>query len=557
MNRKFFDIVVATCKNNGKYGIGLNNNLPWKSKKDLNFFKEITTNNFFANKYNFDNTNNMNILIMGRKTYDSIPENFKPFSKRINCVISRSMFENQDIDYIWKNRQLGYFSSLDNCLNYINDSKYEEQLEGNCYLIGGAELYKLGIQHPNLRYIFNNEIKETFECDTFMDFIPMEYNKIYESPIVNDDNLSFNTNVYQKNNNKIHEYDSKIYNQLSNRMTNFFTSNNNKFINKTDTITRTNVLNAASNIRHYSSNSDKKYDNLNEIHPEYQYINLLSDILANGTYRVDRTNVGTISVFGRQLRFNNINENFPLLTTKKVYWKGVAEELLWFLRADTNANNLKNKKVHIWDGNTSREYLDSVGLDHYEEGECGPFYGFQWRHFGADYNTMHDDYSGKGIDQVNKVIDTIKTNPYSRRLIVSAWNPTALDQMCLNPCHVMYQFYCNPDKKELSVHMYQRSADVFLGLPFNIASTATFLSLISYLTDYTPKDVIVSLGDTHIYSNHVEQCKIQMEREPYEWCKLYINDNGLKIENIEHINYSNLNLIGYKSHPTIKAEMAV
>ena len=554
MNRKFFDIVVATCKNNGKYGIGLKNNLPWKSKKDLNFFKEITTNNFFANNHM---NNHINILIMGRKTYDSIPENFKPFSKRINCVISRSMFENNGNDYIWKNRQLGYFSSLDNCLNYINDNKYEEQLEGNCYLIGGAELYKLGIQHPNLRYIFNNEIKETFGCDTFMDFNPVEYNKIYESPIVNDDNLSFNTNVYQKNNDKIHKYDSKIYNQLSNRMTNFFTSNNNKFINKTDTITRTNVLNAASNIRHYSSDSDKKYDNLNEIHPEYQYINLLSDILANGTYRVDRTNVGTFSVFGRQLRFNNINENFPLLTTKKVYWKGVAEELLWFLRADTNANNLKNKKVHIWDGNTSREYLDSVGLDHYEEGECGPFYGFQWRHFGADYNTMHDDYSGKGIDQVNKVIDTIKTNPYSRRLIVSAWNPTALDQMCLNPCHVMYQFYCNPDKKELSVHMYQRSADVFLGLPFNIASTATFLSLISYLTDYTPKDVIVSLGDTHIYSNHVEQCKIQMERVPYEWCKLYINDNGLKIENIEHINYSNLNLIGYKSHPTIKAEMAV
>ena len=340
-----------------------------------------------------------------------------------------------------------------NIKSKVNDNKYEEQLEGNCYLIGGAELYKLGIQHPNLRYIFNNEIKETFECDTFMDFNPMEYNKIYESPIVNDDNLSFNTNVYQKNNNKIYEYDSRNCNQLSNRMTNFFTSNNNKFINKTDTITRTNVLNAASNIRHYSSNSDKKYDNLNETHPEYQYINLLSDILANGTYRVDRTNVGTFSVFGRQLRFNNINENFPLLTTKKVYWKGVAEELLWFLRADTNANNLKNKKVHIWDGNTSREYLDSVGLDHYEEGECGPFYGFQWRHFGADYNTMHDDYSGKGIDQVNKVIDTIKTNPYSRRLIVSAWNPTALDQMCLNPCHVMYQFYCNPDKKELSVHI--------------------------------------------------------------------------------------------------------
>ena len=555
MNRKFFDIVVATCKNNSKYGIGLKNDLPWKSKKDLNFFKEITTNNFFTNKYEYDNTNKMNILIMGRKTYDSIPENFKPFSKRINCVISRSMFENKNIDYIWKNRQLAYFSSLDNCLDYINKNKCEEQLEGNCYLIGGAELYKIGFQHPDLRYIFNNEIKEHFECDTFVDFDPIKYNKIYESPIVNDTNLSFSTNVYQK----LNGVENKDF-KLSNRMNNFFTSDNNKFTNQYDSITRTNVLNAVTNMRYYSTNNNNYLyttNSISNLHPEYQYLNLLSDILTNGIVRTDRTNVGTISVFGRQLRFNNINKKFPLLTTKKVYWKGVAEELLWFLRADTNANNLKDKKVHIWDGNTSREYLDSVGLNHYEEGECGPFYGFQWRHFGADYKTMHDDYTGKGIDQVKRVIDTIKTNPYSRRLIVSAWNPTVLDKMCLNPCHVMYQFYCNPDKKEISVHMYQRSADVFLGLPFNIASTATFLSLIGYLTDYTPKDVIVSIGDTHIYSNHVEQCKTQIERTPYEWCKLFIDDNGLKIENIEDFNYTNLKLLDYKSHPTIKAEMAV
>ena len=580
MNRKFFDIVVATCKHNGKYGIGIKNDLPWNSKKDMSFFKEITTNNFFANSYNDNIDNKMNILIMGRKTYDSIPENFKPFSKRINCVISRSLFENNkfsknsNIKYYWENRQLGFFSSLDTCLDYINENKYEEQLDGNCYLIGGAELYKQGFKHSDLRFVFNNEIKEEFECDTYIDFNPSEYNKLYESPIINDVNLSFSTNIYQN----IKSVENKDL-QLSSRMNTFFNSNGSNFSNPNINVNNSSVssinssvicINSSVSKRNYSSSSQccnsgcincnvstNVSTNINT-HPEYEYLDLLNDILKNGTKRTDRTNVGTLSVFGRQLRFNNISKNFPMLTTKKVYWKGVAEELLWFLRADTNANNLKDKNVHIWDGNTSREYLDSVGLYHYEIGECGPFYGFQWRHFGADYKTMYDDYNEQGIDQVKYVIDTIKKNPYSRRLIVSAWNPTVLDKMCLNPCHVMYQFYCDPEKKELSVHMYQRSADVFLGLPFNIASTATFLSLVSNLTGYTPKDVIVSIGDAHIYSNHVEQCYTQLGRLPYEWCTLSIEpENDRVIENIEDFKYSELKLINYKSHPTIKATMAV
>jgi thymidylate synthase len=171
---------------------------------------------------------------------------------------------------------------------------------------------------------------------------------------------------------------------------------------------------------------------------------------------------------------------------------------------------------------------------------------------------MNTDYTGKGKDQVAWCINEIKNNPTSRRLIVSAWNPSVLNEMCLNPCHVMYQFYCNPEKKELSVHMYQRSADVFLGLPFNIASTALFLHLMCYMTDYKPKDVVVSLGDAHIYSNHIDQCHTQLEREPYDWCKLNIvpNDNR-KVENIEDFQYNELKLINYKSHGTIKAVMAV
>jgi dihydrofolate reductase/thymidylate synthase len=527
MRNKLFDIIVATSKLS-KYGIGLNNSLPWNSRKEMNLFKELSINSFFKK----DNSND-NIVIMGRNTFESIPEKFRPLKSRINMIISNSYFNDKynNQNCIWINRNCAYFKSIDDCFKYINDYGEEENLKGDIFVIGGSKIYNQLFNHENLRYVFMSDLKNNktednkFNVDSYLDFNEDNFTKKYESSFEDDNDVSFNFNIYQKNG-----LDIKNNNEINPNIVNMFQS--------------------------IKSLEPYTFNNIN--HPENEYLSLLKDILKNGTKRNDRTGTGIISVFGRQLRFNDVDKHFPLLTTKRVFWKGVSLELLWFLSGNTNANKLKEQGVHIWDGNTSREFLDNYGLNHYETGDCGPFYGFQWRHFGAKYENMNTDYTNQGYDQVKWCINEIKNNPTSRRLIVSAWNAGVLKEMCLNPCHVMYQFYCDPENKQMSVHMYQRSADVFLGLPFNIASTATFLHLMCYMTGYKPKDVIVSLGDAHIYNNHIEQCHIQLERMPFDWCQLSIEpENGRVIENIEDFKYNELKLINYKSHKTIKAEMAV
>jgi dihydrofolate reductase/thymidylate synthase len=234
---------------------------------------------------------------------------------------------------------------------------------------------------------------------------------------------------------------------------------------------------------------------------EIIYLNALKDILENGNYRKTR-NSETYSKFSIKLDFD-IRTNFPLLTTKKIYWNGVLEELLWFIKGDTNSKNLEKKKVNIWNNNTSRTYLDSIGLDNYEEGECGPIYGFQWRHFGAEYKGCNSNYNGLGIDQLQNCIDLIKNDPTSRRIFMSAWNPSQLDQMCLPPCHVSYQFYVSDDNL-LSCILYQRSGDMFLGVPFNIASVSLLVYMIASLTKKKPGYISLVIGDAHIYKNHNE-----------------------------------------------------
>lgn len=215
-------------------------------------------------------------------------------------------------------------------------------------------------------------------------------------------------------------------------------------------------------------------------HEEHQYLDAIRDIIMTGVPRDDRTGVGTISKFGLTMRFSLRDGVLPLLTTKRVFWRGVAEELLWFISGDTSNATLQAKGVHIWDGNASREFLDSRGLHHREVGDLGPVYGFQWRHFGATYSDMHADYSGKGVDQLKAVIDTIKKNPADRRIILSAWNPAALPDMALPPCHMFAQFFV--EGGELSCQMYQRSGDMGLGIPFNIASYALLTRLIAQVT---------------------------------------------------------------------------
>jgi len=285
---------------------------------------------------------------------------------------------------------------------------------------------------------------------------------------------------------------------------------------------------------------------------ELQYINLIKHILKNGISKDDRTGIGTLSIFSYNMTFN-LRESFPLLTTKKVYWKGVVEELLWFISGSTDSNVLKEKGVRIWEGNSSREFLDSQGLSHYDQGDIGAGYGFQWRHFGAKYTNMYDSYEGQGVDQLKDVIYKIKNTPDDRRIIMSAWNPTDLDKMALPPCHIFVQFWVDSNKKELHSQMYQRSCDVGLGVPFNIASYALLTCIIAKLCDLTPGDFHYCMGDTHIYKNHIDAIKLQITRDPYDFPKINIKD----ITDIDNIKFDDIELIDYKYYENIKMNMAV
>lgn len=285
---------------------------------------------------------------------------------------------------------------------------------------------------------------------------------------------------------------------------------------------------------------------------EMQYLELTHRIIANGNKRLDRTGVGTLSIFGAQMRFNLRNNTLPLLTTKKVFFRGVAEELLWFIRGSTNAKDLQQKNIHIWDGNSTREFLDSAGFTDREEGDLGPVYGFQWRHFGAKYKTCHDNYTGEGIDQLTEVINRIKTNPTDRRIIMSAWNPVDIPQMALPPCHCLAQFFVADG--ELSCQLYQRSADMGLGVPFNIASYALLTHMIAHVTGLKAGDFVHTTGDTHVYLNHVEPLQEQLLRRPKPFPTLHFKRT---VQSIDEFQFEDFDVRGYEPYPSIKMQMAV
>ncbi|XP_053661456.1 thymidylate synthase [Anopheles marshallii] len=285
---------------------------------------------------------------------------------------------------------------------------------------------------------------------------------------------------------------------------------------------------------------------------EQAYLQLIQNIIDKGSKRLDRTGVGTLSIFGSQMRFSLRDGVIPLLTTKKVFFRGIAEELLWFIKGSTNAKELQDKGIRIWDGNSTREYLDSCGFTDREEGDLGPVYGFQWRHFGAKYKTCHDDYAGQGIDQLAEVIHKIKNNPYDRRIIMSAWNPSDIPNMALPPCHCLAQFFVSDG--ELSCQMYQRSADVGLGVPFNIASYSLLTHMIAHVTGLKAGEFIHTTGDTHIYLNHVDALREQIRRIPSKFPSLVINR---KVESIDDFNFSDFEIVNYNPQPAITMKMAV
>jgi thymidylate synthase len=262
-----------------------------------------------------------------------------------------------------------------------------------------------------------------------------------------------------------------------------------------------------------------------------QYLDLMRHVRDNGLRRTDRTGTGTISLFGYQMRFD-LSEGFPVVTTKKLHLRSIIHELLWFLKGDTNIRYLKENGVSIWD-----EWAD-------ENGDLGPVYGSQWRSWPAP--------NGQKIDQISNVIEQIRTNPDSRRLIVSAWNPAEVDNMALPPCHSLFQFYVSDGK--LSCQLYQRSADILLGVPFNIASYALLTLMIAQVCDLEPGDFIHTFGDAHLYLNHLEQVDLQLSREPYPLPTMTLNT---EIRSVFDFTYDDITLNNYRSHPAIKAPIAV
>ena len=454
-----FNIIVAVDK---KGGISKQGDMPWKgtdnAKTDLTFFKNSTLHS---------------ILIMGRKTWESIGSKSLP---ERTCIVVTSK----------KDIHTHTSTSFENALKLA----YQIDKKKMVWVCGGVQIYKDAIEHPLLSDICMTQFEEDYKCDLFFPYY-IESMKLYYP------NLHISG-----------------------------------------------IIPATSTLQIYKYSRNNLY--------ETQYNVLVQSILQKHDERIDRTKIGTLSTFGSKLNFNLENGTIPLLTCKKVFWRGIVEELLWFISGSTDANVLKQKNIHIWDGNSSRAFLDEKGFTDREEGDLGPVYGFQWRHFGATYKDHTTDYTNQGIDQLQKCIDLIRNEPTSRRIVLNAWNVSDLDEMVLPPCHMMCQFYV--EKDTLRCQMYQRSADIGLGVPFNIASYSLLTHMMAHVCGLKAKELIYITGDTHIYKNHVKPLKEQIQRKPRPFPIVRLNND---IKDMDDFKIEDIQLHGYHPHPNIKMNMAI
>ncbi|GMH02777.1 hypothetical protein Nepgr_004616 [Nepenthes gracilis] len=502
-----YQVVVAATR---EMGIGKDGKLPWRLPSDLKFFKDITTTTSDPGK--------KNAVIMGRKTWESIPLKYRPLPGRLNVILTsaRSSEIGNEDDVIT-------CGSLVSALELLAALPYCVSIE-KVYVIGGGQILREALNAPSCEAIHITEIETRVECDTFIPAIDTSlFQPWYSALPMVENNIRFAFITYVR----------------VRRTTAYHGGQNNGSVFE--------CKSSKFQIQDFSFLSQM----ILERHEEYMYLQLVRDILSTGYVKDDRTGTGTLSKFGCQMRFN-LRKSFPLLTTKRVFWRGVVEELLWFISGSTNAKVLQEKGIHIWDGNASRSYLDSIGLAGREEGDLGPVYGFQWRHFGARYTDMHADYNGRGIDQLSDVIHQIKSNPDDRRIILSSWNPSDLKSMALPPCHTFSQFYVA--NGELSCQMYQRSADMGLGVPFNIASYALLTCMIAHVCDLVPGEFIHVIGDAHVYRTHVLPLQKQLQKLPKPFPILKINPEK---KNIDSFVAADFKLIGYDPHQKIEMEMAV
>ncbi len=501
MQKPVVELIAAVSRN---AVIGLDGTLPWNIPEDLRRFRELTTGH---------------CVIMGYNTWQSLPDGVRPLPGRINIVLSREAAMETYADNVhWvidSGKREDAIRRIPTGLKHIIQQLHAENPTRKFFVIGGGEIYR------------------TFLHWTASTLRPTRLHITYVDKVIADPHGSasyFNiSSDYQ-----INSYSVKHKSAAEDCVFQYIT------------------YTLCDNILENLNRSDMKST-------DRTYTDLVEDILASGHQRTDRTGTGTTSVFGRQLRFD-LSGSIPLLTTKYVPWKAVIKELLWFLRGDTDASKLAADGVRIWDGNTSRAFLDGRGLGHLPEGDIGAGYGFQWRHFGGAYKTCKDSYDNTiGYDQVAAVLDQLRTDPFSRRIFMSAWNPAALKDMALPPCHVSAQFYVEElpsGRRLLSCHMYQRSVDTFLGLPFNIMSYATLTHILATLTHMHPKELIISTGDTHIYSDHVEQVRTQCNRIPYSAPLLVVNP-AIAEKRLEEITVDDFDVIGYFHHGVLKGKMAV
>jgi len=458
-----FSVIVARDLNGG---IGKNGKLPWIYKDDMKHFCKITTESI---------PHKTNCVIMGRKTYFSIPKSNRPLKNRLNLILSSTM--KQSIDPIV------VFQNITQILDYVNKNKNKID---KCFVIGGASVYDEFLSKNLITTIYETFIHDTHECDVFFRSIPANF---------------------------------KLETQL-----------HKKIRDTTLTFNKYNIINVE----------------------EENYLALMKKILNEGERKNDRTTIGTVSLFAESLKYDIRDGKLPLLTTKNVPFRFIVEELLWFLDGKTDSNLLKEKKIRIWDGNTTREFLDNRGLTELPVGDIGAGYGHQLRHFGAEYKTCNDDYTDKGIDQLKYVIDLLKNEPHSRRILFSYWNPLQLKDAALPPCHLVYQFYVNTNTNEISCCLYQRSSDYFLANNYNAISAIILTHILGHICGYKPREFTHFIADTHIYLNHIEQCQEQIKRHPSVQPRLKIVGD---IKTIEDFKYDNFKLINYFPQKAIRGKM--
>lgn len=491
MNGRSIRVVVAALESTG--GIGLRQQIPWHLPSDLKHFQVLTTAS--------SGSAMQHAVIMGRKTWESLPEKVRPLPNRYNVVLTRDASYRQDQQLP---DTIGVAANFQEALNLVQE---QGDKVDQVFVVGGGAVYVEALTYSGCYKVYFTRVKAQFECDAFFPLKQLERNFVVvkESEVKEENGVQFQFVEWERTTGGMVEVETSSL--VENTMP----------------------------------------------HEELQYLDLIQKILSQGAKREDRTGTGTLSVFGAQMRFSLRENVFPLLTTKKVFWRGVAEELLWFISGDTSAQTLQAKDIHIWDGNGSREYLDSRGLQSREVGDLGPVYGFQWRHFGAKYTNMHADYTGQGVDQLAEVIEKLRTNPTDRRIVLSAWNPADLNEMALPPCHMFCQFYVA--NGELSCQMYQRSADMGLGVPFNIASYALLTRLVAQVTGLKPGEFIHVIGDAHVYLNHVVPLQKQLTRTPRPFPTLSINPS--KTKSITDFKLEDFDIIDYNPHGAIKMTMSI